>query len=709
MAAAGIYVKPEGDGARKASTTKPPPKAIFGTLLGTTHGGVGAYSSHYKSIDQSPFKGMKNYEETYNGVVTGYKYQCVEFARRYLVANRGVVFDSIPMAYDIFHLKSVRRVGDGSDGLLQRMAAHPNGSATPPEVGSLLIWSPIGFFSHTGHVAVVVAVTPTHIDIVEQNVEDAVWPAGQNYSRRIPVVSQTDPATGKLTSYSIVDVELDDGIDGPEPSHVLGWMTVLDELFEHDAFVNCSISQLQEHTVPVAPRDAAAGPWLDTSKLYSRQFFDAWGESLSDSPTSTFYTLTETGETGLSEATSVVHKLFMAATDYALLHQSTVRASFALGDKLWPLIRRSWYASKRDTISGRLDWTITPTGLKCYEYNADSASCLFECGEVQDKYAKAAGYAHVGRDVGSNLFPSLVDAWKAMKIEGVLHLLCDDVKEERYHTSYMASAAEEAGVTCKVTVGRAALSSWSFDAEGRVLDADGLRVDNVWKTFNWNTVIGTLGPQSDIDWHLSHVEFPASAREGLGPIITPTGTPTLHHFLIDPRVRVFEPLWTVLPASKAILPLLWVIAPRHPFLLNSAFQVTPELAASGYAAKPVKGRAGREITLHSSGTGSLLEESKGASSEDSADSAAGAVPASTPGDPIVYQELALLPVLAGKSVQLNTWVVHGAYGGPVVRAATGSAIVDISSQVYVMRVVSDVEAATAGGAASASEGSSSSK
>jgi hypothetical protein len=51
------------------------------------------------------------------------------------------------------------------------------------------------------------------------------------------------------------------------------------------------------------------------------QFFDAWGADLTDSETTTFYTLTETGETGLSEATDVVHKLFMAATDYALLHQ----------------------------------------------------------------------------------------------------------------------------------------------------------------------------------------------------------------------------------------------------------------------------------------------------------------------------------------------------------------------------------------------------
>ena len=55
----------------------------------------------YSQIDLSPFKGLKSYEHRLGDTVTGYKFQCVELARRFLVANRGVVFDSIPMAYNI--------------------------------------------------------------------------------------------------------------------------------------------------------------------------------------------------------------------------------------------------------------------------------------------------------------------------------------------------------------------------------------------------------------------------------------------------------------------------------------------------------------------------------------------------------------------------------------------------------------------------------
>lgn len=52
-------------------------------------------------IAQSPYARLSNFVHQHEGTVTGYKFQCVEIARRYLVANRGVVFDSIPMAFNI--------------------------------------------------------------------------------------------------------------------------------------------------------------------------------------------------------------------------------------------------------------------------------------------------------------------------------------------------------------------------------------------------------------------------------------------------------------------------------------------------------------------------------------------------------------------------------------------------------------------------------
>merc|ERR1711998_471732 len=103
-----------------------------------------------------------------SGVFFGYKWQCVELARRWLVTNLGVTFgeratrvDSevssgigdVPMAYDIFHLTFVTRLEDEAR---LPLLAHPNGSTSPPTEGSLLIWDES--YDHTGHVAVVTAV-----------------------------------------------------------------------------------------------------------------------------------------------------------------------------------------------------------------------------------------------------------------------------------------------------------------------------------------------------------------------------------------------------------------------------------------------------------------------------------------------------------------------------------------------------------------------
>ncbi|KAJ1565346.1 hypothetical protein HK096_003312 [Nowakowskiella sp. JEL0078] len=158
--------------------------APFGTLLGVTHGGVQVYSSNYKQTPPEYSGPDFSYSNFLNGVYTGSKWQCVEFSRRYLIVNHGITFASIRMAYNIFDLKHVSRLADDSNF---PFISHRNFSKVMPEVGSLVIWEPQGYFHTTGHVAVVTAIGNDHIDIVEQNVDDAVWPKGRDYSRRLRV------------------------------------------------------------------------------------------------------------------------------------------------------------------------------------------------------------------------------------------------------------------------------------------------------------------------------------------------------------------------------------------------------------------------------------------------------------------------------------------------------------------------------------------
>jgi glutathionylspermidine amidase/synthetase len=108
----------------------------------------------------------------------------VEFARRWLLANHGVVYGDVDTAADIWNkIQSVTRLADGKTFPLQ---AHLNGSTESPQVGDLLIY--VKEYLNTGHVAVVTEVDRNAgiIKVAEQNFLNQQWPA--NYARRIALV-----------------------------------------------------------------------------------------------------------------------------------------------------------------------------------------------------------------------------------------------------------------------------------------------------------------------------------------------------------------------------------------------------------------------------------------------------------------------------------------------------------------------------------------
>ncbi len=79
--------------------TKP---TIFGTLLGIADGGVCSYSSDYETANDTEYPNRSAYRSYYDGIYMGYKWQCVEFARRWLYVNKGYIFNDVSMAYEIF-------------------------------------------------------------------------------------------------------------------------------------------------------------------------------------------------------------------------------------------------------------------------------------------------------------------------------------------------------------------------------------------------------------------------------------------------------------------------------------------------------------------------------------------------------------------------------------------------------------------------------
>ena len=117
-----------------------------------------------------------------NNIYTGLKWQCVEFARRYLIINYNITFDSIDNAYNIFDLPYFISL---KNNMIIPIRKYVNGSKTPPMKDSLLIWN--SDHKKTGHVAIITNINNDMITIAEQNYNNNSW-NGNNYSRKLKIV-----------------------------------------------------------------------------------------------------------------------------------------------------------------------------------------------------------------------------------------------------------------------------------------------------------------------------------------------------------------------------------------------------------------------------------------------------------------------------------------------------------------------------------------
>lgn len=151
---------------------------LYGKLLGTA-GKVPAYSNCKSSCVIS----TPNQEQ---GIYTGIKWQCVEFARRWLLINQGLIYGDVEVAADLWNKITVlTRVSDKKEFPLRAIV---NGSPEPPQPGDLLIYS--REFLGTGHVAVVSEVNLAQgiVQVVEQNFLNQPW--STNYARQLELIEK---------------------------------------------------------------------------------------------------------------------------------------------------------------------------------------------------------------------------------------------------------------------------------------------------------------------------------------------------------------------------------------------------------------------------------------------------------------------------------------------------------------------------------------
>jgi glutathionylspermidine amidase/synthetase len=607
----------------------------FGQVLGISEGGVASYSSDYDSVDHEQMADRSAYRHYVDGVYTGYKWQCVEFVRRWMLVNKGYVFEDIAMAYDIFRLKHVR---DVKTNQLLPLHSFDNGSLRLPEPGSLLIWEEGGEFETTGHVAVITEVSDTFVRIAEQNFDHIPWPDQRNYSRELTACHGED---GSFWIRCTID-----------EATILGWVTQTNnkqhaEVLEDSdpALFELKLRELRASKTPkkawinLANEDEHAYVAMNGQKLHSQEAYE-----------NTYCVMSQTAKQEVVRATNELHALFLHATDYVLQNEYLLE-HFNIPNVLWPRIKQSWNNRRNQMITGRFDFSLSARGLKLYEYNADSASCHMECGKIQGLWGDYKN-CDDGADAGSPLFFDLVDAWKENHVDGLVHIMLDDDDEENYHALYMQSTMKKAGIESKLVYGTQQLS-WSKD--GYVVDVDGLAIKWVWKTWAWETALEQLRDELNNNEYATE-DIPKNKK------------PQLMDVFLHPETMVIEPLWTVVTSNKAMLPILWQMFPNHPYLLNAQFELTPDLQKEGYVSKPIAGRCGLNIILFDKQDKTLSETQGQFSQQDS-----------------IFQSLYPLPKFNGLNVQLCTFTAGGYYAGACIRT-DASMIITNKSDLLPLRV-----------------------
>lgn len=149
----------------------------YGETLGESESGVKAFSNCNNScVNPTPYF----IDETFTGI----KWQCVEYARRWLLVNKDVVYGDVDVAADIWQIENVTSTDKQSQKPFINIL---NGDQQYGlQRGDLLIYSRA--FYGTGHVAVVLKIDEQkqRLFLGEQNFDNGLWQQG--YARDIPYV-----------------------------------------------------------------------------------------------------------------------------------------------------------------------------------------------------------------------------------------------------------------------------------------------------------------------------------------------------------------------------------------------------------------------------------------------------------------------------------------------------------------------------------------
>ncbi|CAF0919937.1 unnamed protein product [Adineta ricciae] len=584
--------------------------------------GVASSNVHaYSNGDDDFFSVERHY---LHGIFMGFKWQCVEFARRWLLMRKSCVFPPIPCAADMWNdLKYVECVIDGKRFPLK---FYPNGSPHQPKPDSLLIY-PRNAELPFGHVAVICDVVPGFVRIAEQNYIYHSW--SDNYAREIPLVEKEDG------NYYIQDED-----------DICGWIEIddKDQLQPLDETrLDLILKQYQEAN-PIGKLERSSitdksfhqiDHWLNEDDPAEKYFIQLYGPNLirADTDTLPYYKVDQDLTLSIGATSNELHQMFLDATNYVVENDDMLKR-FCIPEVFWPKIRQSWLNDKDLSLTGRFDLAFDGKQLKVFEYNADSASALFEFAVIQEKWAQAVKLENSFMS-GFQIHRLLLKNWQLicshLNVKRV-HLLIDNDQDEILTSLYMQYVLKQANIDSKLCI----LYDDLYWKDSKIVDNEGHEVQLIWKTWMWESIF---------------TDYLEAGKTGELNKKINGEHPRLCEIALNDQIKIIEPLWKVIPSNKAILPVLWSMFPNHPHLLRSEWTLPDDLKQAGYVKKPIVGRCGHNVTLYDVKGDSVLDETQGKFTDRDC----------------IYQQLFTLPKYDDYYAIIGSWIIHGLFAGFGIR------------------------------------------
>ena len=310
---------------------------------------------------------------------------------------------------------------------------------------------------------------------------------------------------------------------------------------------------------------------------------------------SAFYEFTAKEVDVLEAATNELEAMTLAAAQHMI--DNRLYSRMGIPDGAIPLIEKSWEAEP-PSLYGRFDLAYDGTAPpKLLEYNADTPTSLLEAAVVQWYWLQDT---NPKRDQFNSLHERIVALWKEFTPylpDGRIDLCSMDDAEDGMTVTYLQDTAQQAGLSAKIFP----IDEIGWDGR-QFVGPDDEALGAVFKLYPWEWMV----------------------REEFG-----------QHVDKAPTIWI-EPAWKMLLSNKGLLPVLWELYPRHPYLLQANFD-SPGLMMS-WVKKPLLGRERANITLHQPGhdleTGGDYGE-----------------------EGFIYQELAPLKPLDGLYPVLGSWAI----------------------------------------------------